>query len=76
MDFLLAYVEGELEPAARAAFDRHLQRCSSCVAYLDSYRETVALARGAWQETTLSPGRLPVDLEQAVLFALRDRPSG
>jgi anti-sigma factor RsiW len=47
IDFLLDYLEGELDADRRRAFERHLAECPSCVAYLDSYRATIELARGA-----------------------------
>lgn len=44
-DFLLAYVERELDSEARDEFDRHLNHCPPCLHYLDGYRETVELVR-------------------------------
>lgn len=44
-EFLLAYLERELEPEARAEFERHLNYCPPCVHYLDGYRETIELVR-------------------------------
>lgn len=43
IEFIAAYVEGELEDGARSAFERHLGVCRSCQAYLDSYRKTMKL---------------------------------
>lgn len=47
IDFLMDYLEGELAPARRRAFEEHLAECPSCVAYLATYRSTIELARGA-----------------------------
>ena len=44
-EFLLAYLERDLDPDARAEFDRHLNLCPPCVHYLDGYRETIELVR-------------------------------
>jgi anti-sigma factor (TIGR02949 family) len=44
-EFLLAYLELELESEAREEFERHLNRCPPCVHYLDGYRETIELVR-------------------------------
>jgi anti-sigma factor RsiW len=44
-EFLLSYLESELEPDARAEFERHLHYCPPCVHYLDGYRETIELVR-------------------------------
>jgi anti-sigma factor RsiW len=44
---LLDYVEGTATPDE---FDAHLAGCSSCRAYVDSYRETIRIAHGAFPE--------------------------
>jgi anti-sigma factor RsiW len=72
-EFLLAYLERELDEAARAEFEQHLQRCPPCVHYLDGYRETVELVRVCGREE-LDPEqrkrvRPPEDLIQAILQA-------
>mgnify|MGYP000924644366 CR=1 FL=1 len=46
-DFLMSYIEGEVTPTERRAFDEHLSGCSSCVRYLDQYKRTVSLGRAA-----------------------------
>ncbi len=46
-DFLMSYIEGEVTPTERRAFDEHLSGCSSCVRYLDQYKRTVSLGRQA-----------------------------
>ena len=45
IDFIADYVDGTLDAAARHELERHLDVCSSCRAYLDSYRKTMALTR-------------------------------
>jgi anti-sigma factor (TIGR02949 family) len=47
IDFLAAYLDGELPADERARFDAHLGECPECVAYLTTYRDTIALAKGA-----------------------------
>ncbi len=47
LDFLDDYVADGLPPASRHDFDRHLSVCPSCVAYLDSYRETTKMAKAS-----------------------------
>ncbi len=37
------YLEGALPPAEREAFERHLDACDGCRAYLEQMRETVRL---------------------------------
>lgn len=68
--FLYAYLDGELAPADRAEFDRHLAVCPSCVAYLETYRTTVSLERAALEEPGGELEALPRELTEAVLAAL------
>jgi anti-sigma factor RsiW len=59
--FLMAYTEGELAPAAKSSFDAHLAQCSSCVRYVQHYRRTVAMAQASGQsaeELAVPPGVL------------------
>lgn len=69
LDFLLAYLEDELSPGERFAFDRHLVVCPSCVAYLRTYRRTVELVHGAWNDEEAAEEALPAELVAAVLAA-------
>jgi anti-sigma factor RsiW len=45
VDFLMAYLDLELAPDVRRAFEEHIDACPPCLAYLDSYRETVRLGQ-------------------------------
>lgn len=40
-DHLSEYVDGELPPAERTAFESHLQSCAACRKELDQFRETI-----------------------------------
>ena len=66
LDFLMAYLDGELTAEQRAAFDEHLSICASCRRYLASYRETVRLERIANLEEAPP---LPDDLVRAIVAA-------
>lgn len=44
IEFIMDYVAGELGDDERSDFERHLEHCASCQAYLDSYRKTMVLA--------------------------------
>lgn len=69
--FLLDYLEGEL-PAERAQeFEAHLGRCRSCVAYLETYRRTIELARAAERAGEAEPPTMPPELVAAILAARR-----
>ena len=65
--FLHDYLADELESSQRRAFDRHLELCPSCRAYLETYQTTVELGRAALVEEPAPP--LPDDLVQAILAA-------
>lgn len=71
-DFLLAWLDGELPLHERRAFERHLFWCRACVAYVESYRRTVALARELGEPTPEEPPEpVPEELVRAVLAAKR-----
>jgi anti-sigma factor RsiW len=67
--FLDDYLAGELPAERHDEFGRHLARCRSCAAYLESYRATVALARAAHRELELDPAGVPPELVAAILAA-------
>jgi anti-sigma factor RsiW len=66
LDFLADYLEGELAPEVRVAFERHLARCSDCERYLESYREAIRLGRLAW-DAAGPAADVPEALVQAIL---------
>jgi anti-sigma factor RsiW len=73
LTFLWAYLSGELEPEKKKDFDGHLKVCPSCVAYLDTYRTTVELSKGAFHDPACEPGieEMPEDLVKAVMAVRR-----
>jgi anti-sigma factor RsiW len=70
-EFLHDYLLGGLLAEVRAEFDRHLAKCPWCVAYLDSYKKTMQLARAAFAaaEDPPPPSDAPEELIQAVIRA-------
>ena len=66
IDFLDDYVEGELSEEGRAKFERHLAVCPSCVAFLESYRETVAALH------RIAPDELCDDAPEELVTAILD----
>ena len=68
IDFLMDYSSGELDPAIRKEFERHLGLCPPCVAYLDTYQKTVELEKSLCDPDGAAPP-IPEDLVQAILSA-------
>jgi anti-sigma factor RsiW len=70
-EFLQEYLFGNLPDEERIEFDKHLAECPWCVAYLDSYRKTIQLARTAFAaaEDAPPPTDVPEELLQAILHA-------
>ena len=73
IDFLMAYLDGELSAEQRAAFDQHLSICESCRNYLASYESTVRLGRIA---KPVDAPPVPEDLVRAIAAAKNKSGSG
>jgi anti-sigma factor RsiW len=72
IDFLYLYLSGELPPARRAEFDRHLGVCPSCVTYIRTYEETIALGKAAFADQDGPVGQeVPEELVAAILKVRR-----
>ena len=74
IDFLMAYLDGDLEHDVRSRFEEHLAECEECRAYLDSYRRVVALSGGinaATDEPVSS--EVPEELVRSIRRALSKR---
>jgi anti-sigma factor RsiW len=68
IDFLMAYLAGDLPGDQQSEFDRHLALCPSCVAYLRTYEQTVRLGKTAFREDDGAvPEDVPEELVQAIL---------
>ena len=69
-EFLDAYLGGEISPAERAEFQRHLKACKNCVDYLATYEKTIKLGKAAFEEPDREvPKDVPEDLVKAILAA-------
>ena len=75
IEFLMAYLDGELPPEQSKEFDDHLAKCTDCKAYLDSYRKTVEVGKRAFApgEDREVPEEVPENLVKAILAARRSR---
>jgi len=70
IDFIIAYLDGELSAQQALLFEAHLDVCPDCVHYLESYRATSSLAAQAMnQPSEPLPEEVPEDLVRAVLAA-------
>lgn len=41
--FVMDYIDGVLAPTERSEFEKHLEVCHSCVAYIRTYRQTIKM---------------------------------
>ena len=73
IDFLMEYVEGTLPDHQRATFEEHMQICSQCVDYIETYKKTIALTADAWNDDC--PEDIPDELIQAILAARKAPPT-
>jgi anti-sigma factor RsiW len=72
IEFLHLYLDGELPPERVAEFERHLSVCDSCVNYLATYRETIALGKAACEDLDSPVGAdVPEELVAVILSARR-----
>lgn len=72
VEFLMAYLDGELSAEVGRVFEAHVGECPPCLAYLDSYRETVRLGRSLCDEPEGPvPEEVPEGLVRAILDARR-----
>jgi anti-sigma factor RsiW len=69
IDFIAAYLDGELPDAERDDFERHLSLCPHCVHYLESYRETLRLGQQACSGDEAVADDVPEELVEAILAA-------
>jgi len=68
IDFLMDYSNGELPPAQRADFERHLAACAPCVNYLRTYEQSVRLGKSSFSDLGRpASDAIPEDLVQAIL---------
>lgn len=67
VEFLMDYLDGELPEESRRVFTEHLGLCPPCQAYLDTYRDAIALGKGACAEPE---GKVPEDVPEALVQAI------
>lgn len=71
--FLNLYLDGQVDQARKAVFDRHLAICPECTAYLESYRKSIELGReSAADDGSDEVKGMPDGLVTAILRSLKD----
>ena len=69
IDFLMAYLDRELEASQRSVFEDHMSQCPECVDYLSNYQQTVALGKTICGPDDDLPPDVPELLVRAILAA-------
>lgn len=67
---LAEYLETALAPEVVRAFEEHLEDCAECVAYVNTYKKTRELTRGAGQI------EMPAEIRARLRRFLRDEQGG
>jgi anti-sigma factor RsiW len=71
IDFIRAYLDGELSVPERAAFDEHLRQCRSCVAYIETYRASIVMAKLTMADPAATTPPVPKGLASAIMQSIR-----
>ena len=72
IEFLMSYLDDELDAGSRDVFEAHLDGCDDCVRYMRSYQTAVEMGRCACEdEDGPPPDDAPPDLIAAILAARR-----
>ena len=67
-EFVLRYLDGELEPKQKKVFEWHLRLCRECREYPAAYKRSVEIGKAVLgPEDGPVPGDVPEDLIKAVL---------
>ena len=64
---LLDYIEGALDPGVRQQLDAHLADCPGCLAFIKTYRHTIALSRDLRCED------IPPELQRKLSTFIREK---
>lgn len=76
-EFIADFLDGELAEAERQQFERHVGRCVNCSRYLESYRQSVALGKRAFDDQDAEvPSDVPEELVEAILLTRRSSGPG
>jgi anti-sigma factor RsiW len=67
---IMDYLNGELDPETTLAFEKHLNGCSDCVAFLNTYEKTTEATRSLRHED------IPAEVEKRVRQFLQEQIKG
>ena len=68
-EFILEYLDGELEPGRRRRFELHIRLCRECREYLVAYQRARELGRKSLLTTQPELPEVPEELVSAILNA-------
>ncbi|MCB9898253.1 MAG: zf-HC2 domain-containing protein [Planctomycetes bacterium] len=72
VEFLSAYIDGDLPDDVRKDFEKHWIDCPPCLDYLESFRATIRMTHELGRcEETLPAAEVPRKLIDAILEARR-----
>ena len=74
VDFLMQYLDAELDAGQRETFEAHMGDCPPCVTYLETYRQTVQLGKALCTSDGALPEHVPEKLVDAILAARKSTP--
>jgi anti-sigma factor RsiW len=65
-----AYLSGEVSESERSEFEYHLSGCPSCVAYMNTYKQTIELSHLAFADETTREEPVPDDVPDELILAV------
>jgi anti-sigma factor RsiW len=69
-DLILDYLTEELDPDTTSEFEKHMRICPDCVAFLNTYKQTVQMTRSLRYED------IPPEMEKRVRQFLAQKMKG
>jgi anti-sigma factor RsiW len=71
IEFLAAYLDGELSQGEQSIFEAHLELCEPCRDYLATYQKTIELAKASisakGKDLPARPEEFPKELIKAII---------
>ncbi len=70
IDFLMAFLDGELRGERRQVFETHLHACPPCLSYMETYKRTIELEQTLCEHPDDPvPEDVPEELVTAIVAA-------